>query len=188
MIIGLTGSCCSGKDTVAEYISNKHGYKHYSLSDVIRKVMKKAHVEITMENLIIFGTKLRKKNGNEVLAEEILKKINPYDKCCITSIRHSDEVKKFKARKDFILINIDAPQNMRFERMQKRKRVGDPETLQKFIELEKKEFQMEGSGQQLKKTAAMADIIFVNDSNNIITLEIRIEKLLKNIKNIINTV
>jgi dephospho-CoA kinase len=186
MIIGLTGLCCSGKDTVAEYVSKKHGYRHYSLSDIIREIMKKNSVEITRGNLIIFGTKLREKNGNEFFARKILKKIDLYDKCCITSIRHSDEVKKFRERKDFVLINVDAPQSVRFERMQKRKRYGDPQTLHKFIELENKEFQTEGSGQQLRKTATMADITFVNDSNSIVSLNFRIEELLKNIENRMN--
>ncbi|MDR2427358.1 MAG: AAA family ATPase [Endomicrobium sp.] len=71
MIIGLTGSYCSGKDTVADYISQKHGYKHFSLSDVIREIMKEAGLEPTRENLITFGTNLREENGNGVLAKKV---------------------------------------------------------------------------------------------------------------------
>ncbi|MDR3256448.1 MAG: AAA family ATPase [Endomicrobium sp.] len=183
MIIGLTGSYCSGKDTVADYIVKKHNYKHYSLSDVIREIMKEKDIEPTRENLIAFGTKLREENGNGILAKKVLEKIGLNGKCCITSIRHSDEVKELNKRKDFILINIDAPQSVRFERMQKRKRTGDPQILKKFIEFEKKESQIKGSGQQLRKTANMADITFINDSNSIATLEVKVEKLLKDIEN-----
>ncbi|MCA6070396.1 MAG: AAA family ATPase [Endomicrobium sp.] len=184
MIIGLTGSYCSGKDTIAEYISKKYGYKHFSLSDVIRDVMKEEGIEPVRENLIVFGTKLRGKNGNGVLAKKVLEKINLDGKYCITSIRHSDEVKALQERKDFVLVNIDAPQDVRFERMQNRKRPGDPQTLEKFIELEKIESQTEGSGQQLRKTANMADITFINDSNDITTLEVAIDDLLKSIENV----
>jgi dephospho-CoA kinase len=183
MIIGLTGSNCSGKDTVAEYISKRYGYKHFSLSDVIREIMKEKGIELVRENLIIFGTKLRKENGNGVLAKNVLGKMDLDGKYCITSIRHSDEVNELRKRKDFVLVNVDAPQDMRFKRMQRRKRQGDPDTLEKFIELEKRECQTEGSEQQLRKTANMADVTFINDSDDITTLEVTIEDLLRNIEN-----
>ncbi|MDR1721102.1 MAG: AAA family ATPase [Endomicrobium sp.] len=182
MIIGLTGSYCSGKDAIAKYICEKYGYIHYSLSDIIREMMGKTNTELVRENLIIFGTKLREKSGNGILAKKVLEKINANGKYCITSIRHPDEVGELRRRKDFILINVNAPQLVRFKRMQKRKRLGDPNTLEKFIELENKELQTEGSGQQLKKTADMADINFVNDSNDIRYLRTAIERLLLNIK------
>ncbi|MDR3071064.1 MAG: AAA family ATPase [Endomicrobium sp.] len=182
MIIGLTGSCCSGKDTVADYIRKKHGYMHLSLSDVIREMMKIAKIESTRENLIAFGTKLRRENGNGVLAEKILEKIDLNGKYCITSIRHPDEVKILKKIDGFVLINIDAPEDIRFERMQKRKRLGDPKTLKKFIELEEQESQIEGPGQQLSKTSNMADITLVNASNSVAKLGVAIENLLKNIE------
>jgi dephospho-CoA kinase len=187
MILGLTGSYCSGKDTVADYISKKHGYIHFSLSDIIRDIMKEAKIEPTRENLIVFGTKLREEEGNGILAKKVLEKIKDGGKYCITSIRHSQEVNEFKKRSDFILVNVDACQKVRFERMQKRKRLGDPQTLEKFIELEKKESQISGSGQQLRKTANMADVTFINDFNDIATLEVSIDKFLEDLESAIRS-
>jgi Dephospho-CoA kinase len=181
MIIGLTGSYCSGKDTVADYIVNRHGFGHYSLSDIIRECMKEEKIEPTRENLIVFGTNLRLENGNGVLAKKALEKMSDGKNYCVTSIRHPDEINELRKRKDFTLINVDAPQSVRFERMQKRKRAGDPETLEKFIELELKESQSEGSGQQLAKCAQMADIVFINDENDMETLNKKIEVLLSEI-------
>ena len=181
MVIGLTGSYCSGKDTVAEYIVQSHGFTHYSLSDVIREAMVKEGVETTRENLILFGTNLRSKNGNGILAKMVLEKMSASGSYCITSIRHPDEVRELKNRKDFVLVNTDAPQSVRFARMQKRKRPGDPETLEKFIELEKKESQSEGSGQQLLKTAALADITFINDFNDLESLKSKVDAMLKSL-------
>ncbi|MDR1511512.1 MAG: dephospho-CoA kinase [Endomicrobium sp.] len=178
MIVGLTGFCCSGKDTVANYISKKYGYTHYSLSDIIRRMMREDGVDLVRENFIAFGTRLREQNGNGVLAKKVLEKVALDGRYCITSIRHPDEVKELRIRKDFVLVSINSPQFLRFKRMQNRKRLGDPNTLEKFIELEDKESQEEGSGQQLKKTAGMADVNFVNDSNDVVTLEIAIERLL----------
>jgi dephospho-CoA kinase len=101
MIIGLTGYSCSGKDTIAEYIVRRHGYKHYSLSDVIRKIMKERNIEFTRENMITLGIKLRREYGNNVLAKRILEKTNLNGKYCITSIRHSDEVRELKKKTFF---------------------------------------------------------------------------------------
>ncbi|MDR1122964.1 MAG: AAA family ATPase [Endomicrobium sp.] len=182
MVIGLTGFYCSGKDTVANYISQKYGYKHLSLSDVIREIMKEFGFEPTRENLITFGTKLREENSNEVLVKKALEKIKDEDKYCITSIRHSEEVNELRKRKDFVLINVDARQDVRFERMQKRKRPGDPQVLEKFIELEKNESQTSGSGQQLRKVVNMADIIFINDSNDMATLKATVDNFLEDLK------
>jgi dCMP deaminase len=181
MIIGLTGPYCSGKDTVADYICKKHGYKHFSLSDIIREMMKEEKIEPSRKNMIVFGVKLRERSGNEILVRKVLKKLNLVEKYCITSIRHSDEINALRERKDFFLINVDAPQRIRFERMQKRKRSGDPVTLEEFVELEKEESQINGSGQQLSKTSNMADITIVNCLNDTVTLESQIEDLLKNI-------
>ena len=97
---------------------------------------------------------------------------------CVTSIRHPDEINELRKRNDFILINVDAPRQMRFERMRKRNRPGDSETLEKFIELEKRESQNGGSGQQLSKCAEMADVNFINDLNDIDALNIKAERLL----------
>ena len=186
MIIGLTGSYCSGKDTVADYIVKNNGFIHFSLSDEIRLLMKQAGIEPTRENLIVFGTKLRKENGNGVLAKSVMAKFEENKNYCITSIRHSEEVKTFKTLKNFVLVNVDAPQDVRFARMQLRKRSGDPTTLEKFIELEKKESQSSGSGQQVALCCQMADIIFTNNEPNLQELYKKIDVLLKDLKSKFN--
>lgn len=179
MILGFTGSYCCGKDTVANYIVDKYGFAHFSLSDIIREEMKKANVDTTRENLIVFGTRLRQENGNGVLADLAIKKIQDgaYN-YCITSIRHPAEVLALKKQKNFTLINVDAPSDVRFERMLKRKRAGDPQTLEKFNQLEKKESQSSGAGQQLANTAALADITFINDFPNLDLLYKAIDEIL----------
>ncbi|MDR3048629.1 MAG: AAA family ATPase [Elusimicrobiota bacterium] len=183
MIIGLTGSYASGKDTAADYIIRKFGFEHFSLSDIIREEMKAQGVEPTRENLIVFGTKLRAQNGNGVLSKMAIKKTDSGKNYCITSIRHPDEVLELKKNANFILIDIDAPAKIRFERMKKRNRNGDPQDFDTFVKLEQKESQEEGSGQQLSKTAALADIKITNDSDDVKNLEKQIDALIKKFEN-----
>ncbi len=178
MIIGLTGSYCSGKDTVAEYLVENKGFTHYSLSDVIRDEMRSKGIEVTRENLIREGTALRANNGNAVLAVLALKKCAPEENCIISSIRHPAEVVELKKRNDFILVNVDAPERLRFERMQKRNRENDPRTFELFQEFEKRESQTEGPGQQVTESIKMADIVLVNDAGTLEELHAKIEKVL----------
>ncbi len=178
MIIGLTGSYCSGKDTVAEYLLNKRGFLHFSLSDELRKVLKSKNIEPTRENLIRIGTELRTKEGNGILAKMALEKMKGESDYIVTSIRHPSEVEELKKNKTFTLINVDAPAELRFERMKKRNRKGDPETFKEFLEMEKRESQCSGSGQQLKKTAELAETNFINDSSSLPELYKKIDSLL----------
>ena len=66
--------------------------------------------------------------------------------------------------------------------MQSRKRPGDPETFEKFVELEKKESQSSGSGQQVALCCKMADLTFVNDTSDIKSLYEKIDNLLKDLQ------
>ena len=54
--------------------------------------------------------------------------------------------------------------------------------LEKFIELEQKESQSSGSGQQVALCCKMADLVFVNDTNDINLLYSKIDNLLKDLK------
>ncbi|MCL2389056.1 MAG: AAA family ATPase [Elusimicrobia bacterium] len=179
IIVGLTGLNCSGKDTVADYMVEHESFTHYSLSDEIRKAMKRDGIETSRENLISYGTNLRSTHGNGVLAKMVMENFQENKKYCVTSIRHPDEVEVFrKSGKSFLLVNVQAPREVRFERMKKRARTGDPDTLEKFIELENKESQTSGSGQRLVQTVALADITFENNFQTLDELYAAIKKLI----------
>ena len=163
--IGVTGLFCSGKDTFANYLKSK-GFEHISLSDILREELMKRNVEITRENLQRIGNELRKTRGNDILARLTLEKINPEKKYVITSIRNPLEIKKLASSKNFVLVNIDSNQEMRFKRMQSRQRnEKDPSTFEEFIESEAKELiPKEESGQNLTACIKMARIIINNNS------------------------
>ncbi|MBI2338979.1 MAG: AAA family ATPase, partial [Deltaproteobacteria bacterium] len=68
MIIGLTGKNGSGKGEVAKLLTSS-GFIYYSLSDVLRDELKKQGKEVTRENLIEIGNRLRTEGGPSVLAD-----------------------------------------------------------------------------------------------------------------------
>ncbi|MBT7903247.1 AAA family ATPase [Candidatus Woesearchaeota archaeon] len=165
IVIGLTGTNCAGKDSVAEYLVAK-GFIHLSLSDIIREELKLRKQPITRDNLIELGNELRKNYGYGVLAERALRKVNkvPGERYVISSIRHSDEAKKLKKHKNFFLINVDAPVKIRFDRMTKRNNAGDAKTLKEFKSLEKREFAKSGAGQQIGLVIKLAKITILNNA------------------------
>ncbi|MBI2107816.1 hypothetical protein HYT54_01705 [Candidatus Woesearchaeota archaeon] len=65
---------------------------------------------------------------------------------------------------DFVLVAIDAPIEIRFERLLKRGRLGDARTLEDFKRQEEKENLKIDTGQQLDKCISMADKVVINDS------------------------
>ncbi|HIG95493.1 TPA: AAA family ATPase [Candidatus Woesearchaeota archaeon] len=168
MIIGLTGTNGSGKGTVAEFLKQE-GFRYYSLSDELRGVLHQQQVEITLPNLIVWGNKIRKTQGSDYLAKRVIEKIKK-DKAfaqkeiVIDSIRNPFELAALKTLPGFILIAVDAPIELRYQRVQQRKREDDKQSFEAFKHNE--DVQRAGkneSDQQLNELIKQADIRLWND-------------------------
>ena len=168
MILGLTGKNASGKGEVANYLKSK-GFIYYSLSDVIRDEATKRNLEHSRDNLIRLGNELRKNFGPNYLAQQINKKIknqlmnNPKQDFVIDSIRSPFEAKELMKNRDFTLVGIDAPIELRFGRLLERNRLGDAKTLADFKKQEERENLKSDTNQQLDATFEMAKEIIVNN-------------------------
>lgn len=164
MIIGLTGKNGSGKGEVAKLLTSS-GFIYYSLSDVLRDELKKQGKEVTRENLIEIGNRLRTEGGPSVLADRVLARLDPEKNYVVDSIRHPAEAKALKRRADFSLLNISAPQKVRFERVKARGRENDPQIFDEFSKIEKIEDKSDDPNkQQMNQTILLSDFEVVNDS------------------------
>ena len=161
MILGLTGKNASGKGEVAEFLKSKD-YEYFSLSDVLREEATKRKIEHTRDNLINLGNKLREKHGASFLAKKTLEKLKS-DNSVIDSIRNPEEINELRKNKNFILLAIEAPIELRFERIKLRNRLGDPTTIEKLKEQEQRENIKTRSNQQLDVCIEMADHLIIND-------------------------
>lgn len=163
MIIGLTGRNGSGKGEVLGYLKSS-GFETFSLSDMLREELKNQNKPVTRENLISMGRELRTARGPGVLAELALKKLSADRNFAIDSFRNPKEVEVLRQKGDFRLIEVTASEKVRFERCKARGRESDPQTLDKFRQIEKAELESsDPAGQQLIKTAALADAVIAND-------------------------
>ncbi len=163
MIIGLTGKNGSGKGEAARFLTES-GYEYYSLSDILREELTARGQQVTRERLISIGNELRAAHGAGALAERTLAKLGAEAHAVVDSIRNPFEVEALRRRRDFHLLSIDAEPEVRFERVKARRREGDPDTYEAFLEVEAREAQTpDPTTQQMNRTAEMADAVVFNN-------------------------
>lgn len=162
MYIGLTGTNASGKTTVLKYLVAK-GYPQYSLSDILREELNQENKPLTRENLINKGNELRMQSGAGILATRIIRKLRT-DYAVIDSIRNPSEVEALRSLSRFVLIAVDAPVEIRFQRAQARNREENASDLAAFIEMENREKSCNPLFQNISKCIELADFRLENDA------------------------
>jgi len=179
MIIGIAGKLSSGKDTVSEMLEKK-GFAHISLSDMLREIVLAKGEDISTENLTKHGNLIRRERGEGYLAKMALKKIK--GDTIISSIRQPGEVKALHARKDFYLIAVDAKPEIRWQRLRKRQRPGDPETPEQMLSIERRQMKSGGStDMQIDVVMSMADFK-VDNNGSLDDLKKQVDEVLAKIR------
>ncbi len=179
MIIGLTGTMGAGKSEVARYLKSK-GFEYFVYSDILREIAKTRNIQPTRENLQRLGSEIKRRtNDLGILSKKIIERMKK-DKAVVDGIRTVDEVKELRKRKDFYLIGINAPQRVRYMRIRKRNREGDPKTFGEFKKLDNMENRGKTEGQEINKCLRMADYIIFNNKS-IEDLKKEIDKILESI-------
>jgi len=162
VIIGLTGKYAAGKGTAADVLMGL-GYQYHSLSDILRDELKKRGVPESREALLAVGNELRHADGPGALAKRLLPQL-AHGLHLVDSIRNPLEVEELRTLPNFLLLGIDADSKVRFERLRARDRQGDPETWDKFVELESRELESDDpAAQQLLRTFELSDHVLNND-------------------------
>jgi len=165
MRVGVAGLNAAGKGEVVRLLERRSFYRA-SLSDVIRADLAREGKEPTRENMIQRGRALRERFGPAVLAERAQRALPSDRNHVIDSIRHPAEVEALRAGGDFLLLWVEAPPRVRFERSRARGRAGDGEDFARFEELEARELASgEGAAQQLLAVRGLADLVIPNDGS-----------------------
>jgi dephospho-CoA kinase len=179
IIIAVVGLYSSGKDTVAHYLE-KRGFRHLSLSDILREVALKRDIYKSRDDLIKLGNKLRKKYGRGYLAKLLKKKAekSQFKNIVVTSVRNLGEVSELRKGSDFFLLQVKAPIKLRYQRAKKRGKIDDKVSFNRFKSQEN--FERKGSGyqQQLDKVIDLADYTILNNGTAK-TLFKKIDKILR---------
>lgn len=167
LVIGIAGSLLSGKGTVAEILKSK-GFSHIILSSIVREEVSRLGLEPVRQVLQDVGNNLRKEFGGQVLAERALNKFKSYDTpLIIDGIRNIDEVNFLKENSDFRLIGVDAPLEVRWNRLKARNRDSDLLNHDKFVidDARDRGFNEPLNGQQVGMCLVHADFLINNDED-----------------------
>ena len=135
-IIGISGTNCSGKDTLAGYLAKNFGYTHISTGDICRDLAMELYGNIERETLQKVGPEYKTKYGAGVFVELALKQPCPVAICGIRSMGELKVIKK--AGGVMVFINADA--KLRYDRMKKRARDAEAnKSFKEFMELDERE-------------------------------------------------
>lgn len=163
----MTGTYAAGKGTVAEYLIGK-GFQYYSLSDELRLLLREKGIPATRDNLTKAGNQLRKKYGPAFLAELAIKRLRgapSVASAVVDSIRNLGEIAALRELKDFYMVAVDAPVDIRYERARKRGSERDPKSFSQFLTQEKREIAGKDTDQQLAACLKEADFTIRNDAD-----------------------
>ncbi|HEY9583616.1 MAG TPA: AAA family ATPase [Candidatus Paceibacterota bacterium] len=177
LILGLTGHPASGKDTVAEYLVSL-GFDHFSTGDTIRAEMKREGLHTDRGSVRDFAAKKRKEHGLEYPIPKIIDKINK--NTVVSGLRNVGEVKALEKAfgKEFTLVAVEAPVEVRYKRVLGRKRTGDEINFEQFKAEEDLERNRKGHAQEVDNVIAMADKVILNDGTKRELVD-KIKKLIK---------
>jgi dephospho-CoA kinase len=139
MIIGVTGTIGSGKGEFARILKEEHGFMHFSMGDLVRGEADKQGLEKTRDNLMALGRKMAAVN-KDFWVETMMLKIEAHlpKNIIVEGFRGPYVLEKIRGKfgKSFILVGVDAPQEMRWKRLESRARPGDPSTYGEFLEVD----------------------------------------------------
>ena len=174
IIIGVSGTLSSGKDSLATWLEEQKSYFHKSTSDMLRAAKKKKFgdsPEALLRRADPFANELRVSRGAGILVElayeEFVKSEN--SALVISGIRSIGEVEKLHELGGK-LIFVDADPEVRYSRAQARARdVQDKMSLKEFLSQESSESenidQNDKTIQNLPATKRMADYVILNNED-----------------------
>jgi len=168
IIIGFATTIAAGRTTAVGHLLDMHGFTFLSLADVLKSEAIARGIPTRREELQRLGTELRQLHGPAYLAEKFRtdpKWLSSKSALVIVdSFKNEAEVKEFRKQKRFTLLGIDAPEELRWERVRSRRRQGDPETYADFQYQDRVDRGLSGDahGQQLERLLAIADRVIMN--------------------------
>lgn len=167
-VVGVAGTIGSGKEIVSEKLLKRFNSYHVNLSDIIKGEIERKKGKLDRKALQDMGDEMRKKYGPHILALLAIEYL-PRDKemSVVTGIRNPAEAEYLRKKfgQNFKLIAVDAPIEVRFERVLKRQKPSDPQTFDEFVTLDERDQGKEESeaGLQVKKCVEIADFKIIND-------------------------
>jgi dephospho-CoA kinase len=168
MIIGVCGSIAAGKETLTSYFREK-GFVYFETRQIIIEELKKLGLELSRTNMQNWADEQREKFGVGAIMKVMLERAqkDTTKNYMFDSLRNDGEAEFLrKQQKDFVLIGVDAPREIRFKRAVARAKPSDPVIWEDFLAVDERDLNDKENplGQQTQKLLDIADFVILNDS------------------------
>lgn len=166
-IIGITGPQAAGKWTVVEYLVEHYDFKHLSASGLLTELLQEQNQPVNRDTMRMLANQLREQFWPSALVEMLYEKAKLYTQnVIIESIRTLWEIEKMREKADFLLLSVDASQELRYQRALERKSAKDSVSREQFCEQEALEAENQDPTKwNIKACQANADIHLSNNGD-----------------------
>ncbi|NAT09944.1 dephospho-CoA kinase [ANME-1 cluster archaeon AG-394-G06] len=143
-VLAFVGAPASGK-TEAASVAKALGIPTITMGDVVRAELRRRGLPLSDENAGRIASELRAQEGMDAIAKRCIPEVKAIAGkkavIVIDGIRGISEVETFKKEfgTDFTLVRVDAPLNLRYERIKTRGRGDDSLSIEEFKAREERE-------------------------------------------------
>ncbi len=163
--LGLVGTNGAGKSTLCSYLNEK-GYAVFSLSDVLRERLRKEGIALTRDSMTDESNKIKETEGLSYLAEKAYEMAldRGSDLVVFDSVRNVEEVSLLK-EKGVVFIGVNAPVEVRYQRISSRQRESDFVDFETFKRQDNRENTGESTGQNIQAALKECNVIVDNSGS-----------------------
>lgn len=141
IILGITGTTCSGKGIVVTQLCEQYHFKHYSVTALLEKEIAQRALPMNRDSMRIVANDLRKHHGGDYLVRTLLDQAQRDGAhAIIESIRAPLEV-DFLLQQGALLMSVDADPYQRWLWSTRRQSAKDAVTFETFMLQEAQEQQ-----------------------------------------------
>ncbi|MHC1708425.1 MAG: AAA family ATPase [Bacteroidales bacterium] len=182
IIIGVTGTLGAGKGTIVEYLTERKGFKHFSVREYLIEEIEKRGKLVNRDSMVEVANELRSQNSPAFMAEVLFERASASgENCVIESIRTVGEIESLRQKPLFFLLAVDADPVLRYDRIRERGSETDHISFETFLENELREMNSNDPNRQnIARCIALADVVFNNNGSK--------EELYRSLEEVINRI
>lgn len=172
IIIGLSGTNGSGKDTIGHLLAEKYGFLFADATKMLGDELTKRGLTHERENKSALSAEWRREHGMGVIVDKAVEafKQGDYKGVIVGSLRHPGEADRVHELGGTV-VWVDADPKVRYERITKndRGRVEDQKTFEEFLVEQEREMKPVGDGATLNMSAVKerVDLTLENNGSDI---------------------
>lgn len=176
LVVGLSGKIGSGKTVVSKYLASRYGANQMRFSQILMDILERLHIPAEREALQKLGHALRSSVGEDVIVnafrEDVAK--NHSEFIVVDGIRYPNEVDMLRSFENNILLYVDAPAEVRYQRCVERNEKGEGGiSFNGFLAAEKRKTE-----RHLDSVAELSDYVIEN-TGSIEELHRRVDEILE---------